>query len=137
MPDLMKNPGMTDEIIGLCETILPLDEMAEGMGDYFFADKYNKEHQCLEWVLRALYKYPLQGVKLIKTGLNSRVIRERNAACDALCGWTKQAGKPLFEVSQELYDEIRRICDIEVNAGTKDTMEKLLSGLQEESTDEA
>jgi hypothetical protein len=132
----MKNQSMADEVINLCETILPLDEMADGMGDYFFADKYRQEHQCLEWVLTSLADYPLQGVRLIKTGLNSRVIRERNMACGALSGWVKKLSKPLCEISQELHNEVSRICHIEVNDRTRETMGKLLGGLQEVLADE-
>lgn len=128
MSQLLKNPSMADEIISLCENILPLDEMATGMGDYLFADTLNKEHQCLDFILPELAAYPLQGVSLIKTGLNSRVVRGRNMACRALSGWVKSVGKPLAELSPEVYSEIIRIHAIEVNEQAKETMKKLIDG---------
>lgn len=128
MPKLMQNPDMALQIIDLCEAVLPLDDMAEGMGDYLFADKLNQEHQCLDFVLPELARYPLRGVRLIKTGLNSRVVRGRNMACRALSGWIKSEGKPLSDISPELYTEIARIHKAEVNEQTKETMQKLLDG---------
>jgi hypothetical protein len=133
MPQLMKNPDMAASIISLCETVLPLDEMADGMGDYLFADKLNQEHHCLEFVLPELGAYPLQGMKLIKTGLNSRVVRGRNMACRALLGWIKAKGKPLSEISPELHSEIARIYQIEMKEQTKESMKKLLDGETEDS----
>ena len=119
---------MAEEIIKLCESILPLDDMAEGMGDYLFSDKLNQEHQCLDFVLPELAAYPLQGIRLIQTGLNSRVTRGRNMACRALSGWVKTQSKPLAEISPKLYAEIMRIYKIEVNGQTKETMKKLIDG---------
>jgi hypothetical protein len=128
MPTLMRRPDMAMQIIDLCEAVLPLDEMAEGMGDYLFADKLNHEHQCLDFVLSELAGYPLRGMRLIKTGLNSPVVRGRSIACRALSGWVKSEGKPLSDISPELYTEIARIHKIEVNEQTKETMQKLLDG---------
>lgn len=129
---LMKKPEIAAQIIEICETILPLEDMAEGMGDYLFSNKLNQEHQCLDFILPELADYPLQGVKLIKTGLNSRVVRGRNMACRALSGWSKHLDKPISDISLELYDEIARIYKIEVNEQTKETMQKLLNGEAED-----
>ena len=132
MSQLLKNPNMADEIIKLCENLLPLDEMADGMGDYLFPDTLNKEYQCLDFILPELAVYPMQGIKLIKAGLNSRVVRGRNMACRALSGWVKTQNKPLAEISPELFSEIMRIHEIEVNEQTKETMKKLIDGGFEE-----
>ena len=128
MSQLMKNPSMADEIISIYESILPLDDMAEGMGDYLFSGKLNQEHQCLDFILPELVNYPLQGASLIKTGLNSRIVRNRNMACHALSGWVKMQGKPLTDISPELNYEIVRIYGIEVNEQTKEVMKKLIDG---------
>jgi hypothetical protein len=126
------NSDMAAELIGLYESALPLEEMAEGMGDYHFADKLNEEHQCLDHLLPLLASQPLKGAKLIKAGLNSRVVRERNMACRTLSCWTKELGKPLSEISPWLYAEITRVCDIEVNGDAKARMKKLIDGGFEE-----
>jgi len=125
---LFSDPNMASEIIALYETILPLNEMAEGMGDYFFAETLRKEHGCLDFILPELAAYPMQGVKLINAALNSRVVRERNMACKALSGWVKKNEKPLSEISPEINAELKRIYDIEINKDTKEYMKKLLDG---------
>ena len=128
IPQLFKKPEFAETLIRTYETALPLDDMAEGMGDYLFSDNLNQEHQCLDFILPELAAYPMQGMKLIKTGLNSRIVRERNMACRALSGWMKILGKPLDTISPELYEELGRIYKIEVNKETKKTMRKIING---------
>ena len=128
IPDVMKRPEMALQIIGLCEAALPLNIMAQGMGNYFFADRFRKEYQCLEYALLELGRYPLKGVRLVKTALNCPIIRQRNAACRVLSEWSKLEGKPLSELSPELYAETAGIHKAEVNEKTKEFMQKLLDG---------
>ena len=130
MSRLMEVPELAEEIVELCESVLPLDKMSSGMGDYMFPDDYREEHNCLDIVLQQLSNMPLKGVKLVKCGLNSPVIRNRNMAIKAMTGWTKSLGKPLSEISAELYDEVMRIREIEVNDSAKENIEKLLTGIQ-------
>ena len=125
---ICKNESMAQEIIALCEEMLPLSEMSEGMGDYLFADKLNNEHMCLDMILPELVAHPSQGVELIMTGLNSRVIRGRNMACRALSGWVEKLDKPLSEIAPNLYIEIERIYPLEVDEHVKKSMKALLDG---------
>ena len=128
-PQVCKDEGMAQEIITLCEKVLPLSEMTDGMGDYFFAGKLISEHLCLDTILPELVAYPNQGEKLIMTGLNSRVVRSRNMACRALSGWVKELDKPLAEIAPNFYDELERLYPLEVNEYTKKDMKTLLDGL--------
>ena len=125
---LFKKPEMAAELIALYEKVLPLDEMPQGMGDFFFADTLRKEHGCLDYVLPLIADYPMHGIKSIKTGLNSPVVRSRNMACRAMSGWTKMLEKPIADISPELLVELQRIIEIEVNDDTKETMRKLIAG---------
>lgn len=127
LPQLMQSPAMASQIIRFCEDVLPLDDMADGMGDYLFADQHKQEHQCLDFILQELAPYPMQGIRLIKTGLNSRVVRSRNMACRALSGWMQKTGKPLLDISPELFNEITRIEEIEMKEQTKKAMQKILN----------
>jgi len=122
------NPSAAAELIALYESVLPLDEMASGMGDYLFSDRLRIEYSCLDYILPCLAAYPLQGLKLLKTGLSSPVVRTRNMACRALSGWVKLQGKPIADISPELFTEIEKIHDIEVNEQTKETLRKLING---------
>jgi hypothetical protein len=126
---LFDNPVMASELIKIYENILPLEEMAEGMGDYLFHVKLNKEYSCLDNLLSTLGLYPKQGVKLIMAGLNSPVTRNRNMACRALSGWMKTLALPLNDISTDIYAELERIAKIEVKEDTKKTMENILAGI--------
>jgi len=123
-----ENPSLAAELIELYESILPLEDMAEGMGDQLFSKNLSKEHGCLDYLLPLLTSRVMLGVKLIMAGLNSRVVRERNMACNALSGWVKKQGRPLADISPELHSEITQIYEIEVNEQTKETMKKLIDG---------
>ena len=125
---LFEIPDMASELIGLYEEILPLSEMANGMGDYIFPEELCNEHNSLDFILPLLASYPMQGISLIKTGLNSHVVRGRNMACRAISGWVKALEKPIEEISPELFAELKRINEIEVNEKTKESLEKLIMG---------
>jgi len=125
LSQLMQKSELAEELIALCESALPLDEMASGMGDYMFPDVLRDEYNCLDFVLQQLGKYPLQGCELVKCALNSPVTRNRNMAARALAEWVEKLKKTLFEISSELHDEVARISKIEVNDTTKEHMQKL------------
>ena len=84
----------------------------------------------------ALGLYPKQGIKLIITGLNSPVTRNRNMACRALAGWVRTLDLPLGDISPDIYAEVERISKIEVNKDTKKTMENLLAGILDNEGEE-
>lgn len=123
---IFENPEMANEIIDLYEEILPLEDMSDGMGDYLFADRLNEEHQSFGFVLSGLGLYPLKGIRLVRAGLNSRVIRERNMACRILADWIEKEGKSLEEILPEIHRELKGIYEIEINEETKGNMKKLL-----------
>ena len=121
------DPSMIDEMISLYESILPLDEMATGMGNDTFAVKLHNEQACLEEIINILKDYPMKGLRFIITGLNSRVVRARNTVCGSVSNWLTIENKTLVELSPELFAEIKRIHDIEVNADTKKEFLSLIS----------
>lgn len=133
IPQLFRSSERASEMILLCENVLPLEKLARGMGDYSFPDTLIQEYFCLDFILSELAAYPLQGVKLVQTGLNSPLVRNRNMACHALSGWVRAQKKPLVEISLELYSEVTRVCQIEVNEDTKDSLQKLLDGVFEDA----
>jgi len=123
---LFQDADKVTELISLYEATLPLEEMAEGMGDYLFSKKLADEHYCLDVLLQELGAYPCQGVALIMTGLNSPVIRSRNLAGRALLGWMDVLKLPLGEISSELFAEVQRIDKIEVDDSVKETITGIL-----------
>jgi hypothetical protein len=100
VPSLYKKSEYAKELTDMYERVLPLDEMAAGMGDYMFSPTYIKECNCLDTLLQELYEYPLLGERLVKTGLLSPVTRNRNMACATLELWSQKLGQPISMFSQ-------------------------------------
>jgi hypothetical protein len=123
-----QNPEYAKQLTQIYEEVLPLEDMATGMGDLLFPENFPEEHFCLDFLLQALVKYPLLGRRLVTTALQSPVVRERNGACSALEGWSMSLNKPLRTYSPDLYDFMKRIVSKEINRDTRIRMKKLLKG---------
>jgi len=120
------NPEYANQLIKIYEEILPLDDLASGMGDLLFAESLSQEHRCLEFILDELKNYPLMGEKLVLTALKSPVVRERIIACRVLEEWCEKLNQNLKEISPELFTVLKEIVDIEIDADTRENMKKLL-----------
>jgi hypothetical protein len=123
---LYKKPDYAKELTEMYEQVLPLDEMASGMGDYLFSPTNMRECNCLDSLLQEIGEYPLLGERLIKTGLLSPVTRNRNIACRAIEKWSEKLGKPLSAFSPSLFETLKNVAAAEVNKYTKKTMSKLI-----------
>ena len=121
-----ENPEYAKELTVLYENVLPLGEIASGMGDSLFAQTLIHEHICLDYVLRELRKYPQTGEQLLIATLRSPIIRERRAACVVLDEWTKTLAQPLQEVAPGLSSILEEIAPTEVDSDTEKVMKKLL-----------
>lgn len=121
-----QKPEYAKELTKVYEEVLPLDEMAAGMGDFLYAEKFPHEHTCLDFLLQELKIYPKTGCRLVKAALQSPVTRERNGACAVLSEWCQELNQPLQTISPDLYALLNDIAQIEVNSDAKKSMEKLL-----------
>lgn len=121
-----KNPQYANQLTKIYEEVLPLDDMATGMGDFLFAQSLSQEHHCLDFVLQELGNYPKMGEKLVQAALKSPVIRERNGACRVMEKWCNILNRDLQDISPNLYSLLKEIAEIEVNANTRENMKKLL-----------
>jgi len=126
LSSVYKNPEYAKQMTEIYEEILPLSEMATGMGDYLFATEYSREHSCIDFVLQELRNYPNMGARLVQAALQSPVVRERNGACKVLGEWCKQLEQPLQIVSPSLFSVLSEIAPTEINSATKERMEALL-----------
>ena len=124
---MLTDPAYAPEVIELYETVLPLEALATGMGNDQISPTLFNENQALEWMLLELGHVPGQGTKLILTGLNSRLIRTRNATCRALEAWVESENKPLQGISPQIAAEVSRVAGIEVNEKTRETMRRLIN----------
>ena len=126
MSQVFLNSGYARELISLYEKVLPLDQMAAGMGEYLFSPSLNQECNCLDSILQELRAYPLMGEKLVQTGLQSPVTRNRNFACSVLEEWSETLGRSVSSFSPDLYAVLRGVTAVEVNADTKKAMTNLI-----------
>ena len=77
-------------VVALAERVLPLDRIATGPGTELGLGPQWRPHSNLDFVLQGLDRFPGLGWTLVRTGLQSRVIRNRNMALRALSGWGQQ-----------------------------------------------
>jgi len=123
-----RTPEYAKELTALYEKVLPLDEMASGMGDYLFSPTHMQELSCLDFVLQELQNYPLLGEPLVIASLLSPVIRNRNGACKVINAWSILLSQPVAEFSPTLFDTLKSVCAKEVNPETEKRMSHLIAG---------
>lgn len=110
------------EVVTFAEQILPLDQIATGPADESGLGKDFLPHHALDWILQAMERFPGHGWSLIKAGLQSPVVRNRNMALKAFSLWHKKLWAsdaiPLIEtaISAEPRDDLREqmkqlLCD--------------------------
>lgn len=111
-----------DRVVQLAEQTLPLDELASGPSDLLGLGPEFKHHSALDFVLQELPRFPGTGWKLIKTGLQSPVVRNRNMAVRALAAWDAAAWPMEAEavLTQAIADEPDDVI--------RETMRKVLAG---------
>ncbi|MEV4535975.1 hypothetical protein AB0J82_19340 [Asanoa sp. NPDC049518] len=78
-----------DDVIDLAVEVLPLDDVATGPGEELGLGPRWAAHQCLDFLVQDLDKWPGVGWPLISASLSSPVIRNRNMAVRALAAWPR------------------------------------------------
>lgn len=85
------DPARFQKLVDFAQTDLPLDKIACGPGtEMGLGDNY-RDHTCLDTILQNLSNREGVGVKLIETGLWSKVVRNRNLALSVLETWYKRS----------------------------------------------
>jgi hypothetical protein len=116
------DPDRVDRVVELAESRLPLDEISSGPSDELGLGPEFKFHSALDFVLQDLRRFPGRGWRLIRTGLQSPVTRNRNMALRALAAWDHQAWPPETELL------LRQAVKAEPNESTRRDMHKVLDG---------
>lgn len=91
--DIMQvaNRKNIETILDFAVKVLPLDQIASGVGmELGIGGRFNA-HTCLDMILQELDRFPDCGWALINVGLHSPVIRNRNMALNALEQWNQQS----------------------------------------------
>ena len=110
------------EIIAFAERALPLAAIAKGPGRELGMGKEHQPHQCLGFVLQGLRAHPGCGERLIKVGLRSPVISNRNGALEVLAAW----GKPKWPQSAEA--TLAEASVQEPDEKVRESMQKVIDG---------
>lgn len=111
-----------DEVIDLARAIVPLGEIATGVGEEIGFGTAFVAHQNLESVLEELGEFPGKGTDLVEAALQSPMIRSRHLALRVLDGWGEvnwPAG-----MRKKLTESLPQEPDSEI----KEMMEKVLIG---------
>jgi hypothetical protein len=83
------NGSRIADVIALAMSTLPLNSIASGPGTEMGLGPGYEAHCCLDYILQELGRFPGYGERLIETGLQSPVIRNRNLALKGLSAWGK------------------------------------------------
>lgn len=121
---LMKQTDETriDRVLALAESVLPFDQIELGPGDELGLGPEFQPHGVLDYVLQDLRRFPDRGWRLIKAGLRSPVVRNRNMAIYALGAWSR---KPW---NDEIRSSVEHARDAEPDGELKQRLASLLLG---------
>ncbi|MGB8661500.1 MAG: hypothetical protein WCD34_13835 [Candidatus Acidiferrum sp.] len=78
-----------DEVVDFATRVLPLEKIATGPDNHLGLGPGYEAHGALDWLLQDLKRFPGRGWELIKAGLRSPVVRNRNMALQALLAWPR------------------------------------------------
>ncbi len=116
------DPERIDRVVALAEERLPLEQIATGPADELGLGPGFEHHSALDMVLQDLERFPSKRWPLIRAGLRSPVVRNRNMAVRALAGWGREAWP---EGAERL---LRDALENEPRDDTGDYMRKALAG---------
>jgi hypothetical protein len=111
-----------ERVIEFAEETLPLKEIASGPSDSLGLGPEFQHHSALGFVLQELRRFPGKGWPLIRSGLQSPTVRNRNMAVQALATWDRT----LWPVEAETL--LKRAIEAEPKDQTRAIMEKTLAG---------
>jgi hypothetical protein len=83
-----------DSVIQFAQSVLPLTEVETGPADEMGLGPEYRAHQALDWILQDLRRFPGKGWRLLKAGLRSPAVRNRNMAINALAAWPRELWSP-------------------------------------------
>ena len=109
-----------DEVMEFAEAALPFEQIETGPADKMGLGPAFRPHKALDWVLQDLRRFPGRGWRLIKAGMHSSVVRNRNMAINALAEWRRESWPP------EAAALILKAHELEPNDSTRCRLRSLL-----------
>lgn len=83
-----------DRLVAYAERVIPLYAIASGPADEMGLGTGFEPHGTLDWMLQLLDKFPGKGWPLIRAGLQSPVVRNRNWSLRVFKNWSRQDWPP-------------------------------------------
>ena len=120
-----RNDKCIDDFMELCDRKIDYDKYPNEMGNSLGLGAVQGEIR-LDMIVQYLDKHYRKGSKLIKVCIQSPITRWRNMAAKAMLGWVKESERDLRSIDIELYNEVKRVYETELNEQTKAMWEKLL-----------
>lgn len=116
-----------DKVVQFAEETLPLQEIGSGPADSLGLGPEFQHHSALDFVLQDLRRFPSKGWPLIRAGLQSPTVRNRNMALQALAAWDRTVWPA------EAESLLRRAIETEPADVTRALMVKTLEGGSDET----
>jgi signal transduction histidine kinase len=116
------NAARLEVFLKLALSLLPLKKIATGASDELSLGLEYHWHQALNVVLQLLQQHPPKGWPLIKTGLFSPVISNRNLAVEALQTWPAEA------LNEQVIQLLQQAVKHETHEEIKNHMLELIHG---------
>lgn len=110
------------DVISFAERTIDLEKIAVGPGGEMGLGPGWEHHQCLDFILNQLCKFPGQGGRLVQAGLRSPVVRNRNMAVAALSAWGRDRW------GDDLRGALEAAAKIEPEDDVRERMQKTLRG---------
>lgn len=114
-----------DEFLDLCDRKIDYSKYPNEMGELLGLGTVPGEIR-LDMMVQYLDKHYRKGRNMIKVCIQSPITRWRNVAAKALLGWVKESERTLQSIDADLYQEVKRVAEIECVSQTKQMWEKLL-----------
>lgn len=117
-----EDPDRMDRVIAFAEETLPLQEIASGPSNSLGLGPEFKHHSALDFILQELRRFPGKGWRLIRAGLQSPSVRNRNMAVHALAAWDRTSWP------DEAEGLMRHAIEVEPKDQTREIMVKAVEG---------
>jgi hypothetical protein len=126
--DIADKDNLMQQCIAICQKPLWHDVLLDNIKNDEQSSLWQSCNMaCLNVLLQGLREYPGKGMALIKTGLRSPVVSNRNMACHVLEAWAESPENKLADFDGEITDIIQTVYDQEVDSNIKERLKKLLN----------
>lgn len=117
-----EDPARIDRLLDLARQTIDLESIATGPADSMGLGPAYTQHSHLDFILQELARFPGKGWDLIRVGLRSPVVRNRNMALRALSACPRDQWEPEMDMT------LRRALREEPTEGTREWMQRVLAG---------